>query len=718
MESLRKEPDISDAVNHGEAIFRKKARILLLVILCIAGWLRLYDLNFWTQFVDEGTNVLIGRALLYNPTEIQATNPVRWTYGWYVWPVLSAYADQVGGIPAVRALSGFFGLLTIVGLYGFTKTLFGIDVALSAAAIYSLLGPAIYVCIVATYNSICLCFLVFGMWLYAWAWKENQAVAWLGSALLLFLSFLSKYFVALYFPFLVILALRKGWKPLLLFSLPLFVSCAAFGLYEFGELTYLVTQGPSLYELVAPKETLFRIYVWDRLDFWILAVLSLFAWPREDDSFKWASPLLWLGAATMAVFQWHSRADFNAWKHAPYCFLFLCPTAAVGVHRIFSTLNRVPRRICAACATIVLAIGLGWSGQTFSREKFVFWPDVRPILAFLQNRLSSKTRMLADDLAFQYYLEGSLKPKRTIFSYLHFEYGGATGPRAFAQSVKDGLFEFVLLDGWAGPPSVAMRETVRPVLDAKYSVVLSLPSSKMGGRLEVFERTRPSRFFALAAYWQEHVDAKAWVLLENPDIRLHLEPHVSVQRVFSFGDFKYGDLAGLAATIQAVRERFFSSVVLGGGDGITDQAKRAELLSAVNANYELQGHFRDDSDGPIELYAVLPPKEGTLRLEIDAPRSGELVRATGIETILRGRLLNAAPGWWLRAEVFTNRWYPQGEAFTPAADGSFTHTIYLGGPCEHLVRVTLYDEKGSKRASASIYGVMRANPDGTAPKCP
>jgi len=74
----------------------------------------------------------------------------------------------------------------------------------------------------------------------------------------------------------------------------------------------------------------------------------------------------------------------------------------------------------------------------------------------------------------------------------------------------------------------------------------------------------------------------------------------------------------------------------------------------------------------------------------------------------------------VRIEVFTNRWYSQPEiALRP--DGSFSEAIYLGGQgneqCHHMIRARLYDEQGDAPATDLVYNVVRANPDGRAPRC-
>jgi hypothetical protein len=87
---------------------------------------------------------------------------------------------------------------------------------------------------------------------------------------------------------------------------------------------------------------------------------------------------------------------------------------------------------------------------------------------------------------------------------------------------------------------------------------------------------------------------------------------------------------------------------------------------------------------------------------------------------LTGTATGAPPEWKVRAEVFTDRWYYQGES-PLTREGWYKINIYLGGQgeqqCYHLVRARLVDEQGRPQASSTLFGIARANPDGSVPAC-
>jgi hypothetical protein len=341
---------------------------------------------------------------------------------------------------------------------------------------------------------------------------------------------------------------------------------------------------------------------------------------------------------------------------------------------------------------------------------------VTPIVKYMQSRtaIEKHPRILADDLVFQfYYFDKSLKATQTTSPY-YFRYGGFDDARAYAAAVRDGLFDYVVFDGWAAPRSIQMRGAVRPVLSLRYTQRLDQRVPQMGGRLEVYERIREPRF----------IDATSRTLperpfIENSDLRLFREWYGRTGRAFGTLDFRFGNLTGISAYQQAFQEQFFDAAYLGSSTGEPTEEIMNLLRASIRANYVAISSIRDTLNGEqIAMFVPREPDAQLPRIEIISPNHWETVRTARIDSVLRGRVVNAPAGWRLRADVYTNKWYPQGEAFAPSADGTFSHTIYLGGPCEHFIRVRLFDETGKQRAVASSYGVLRANPDGSAPRCP
>jgi hypothetical protein len=140
--------------------------------------------------------------------------------------------------------------------------------------------------------------------------------------------------------------------------------------------------------------------------------------------------------------------------------------------------------------------------------------------------------------------------------------------------------------------------------------------------------------------------------------------------------------------------------------------------------YELQMSMPDTVRSQrIEIYArrdpapQLPPVS-VHHVSITSLADNDMVRDAAGK--LTGKASSANPEWKVRAEVFTDRWYYQGES-PLTSDGSYKVNIYLGGQgqqqCYHLVRARLIDEQGRPQATSTLFGIARANPDGSAPAC-
>ena len=602
---------------------------MLLVILAGAFWLRGHDPLYNTAFMDETFHVRYGRMFLANHFEYPFEMPLHWVFSWYLWGIFAVFAERAAGIAGLREMSAFFGTLTVLAVYDFARRLYSAETGLAAAAIFALLSPAIFASRIATYDCGAAFFLAAGLWVYARAWQEMENHLWLWAAVSFFAAFLCKYIMALYFPLLVLAALRKGLRPLLAFSLPLALFCTGYAWYYRGDLLFLLGFYSKFNQRnVLASGQLWNVYVVQRIDLWILGVFALAAWPwssgaaknSQKEQRRWTFFLLWFGAAVMLVFQGISRlADMRFFKHATYSLLFLTPLAAQGILSLARLAGKKLYPVVGAAAVALVAVSLGWAGDSWRTEAHVFWPNVDPILAYFEGRLTPENRVLIDDQGVRYYLEPVLPPHNMVEAY-YFRYRDLEGPPAYAAAVHDGYFDYVALDGSGFEEEVLqMRDAIRPVLPERYVLRMTMHEPALLRSVEVYERVNPP---------------------------------------------------------------------------VGPPAMSADSTAAA---------------GP--------------RIEIQNPANSALVKTTGNQTQLEGRLTGAPPGAYLRADLFTNRWYPQGENIYPdAAYGKFSQTIYLGGmgaqQCNHLVRVRLFDAGGQRLVTVALFGITRANPDGSAPSCP
>jgi hypothetical protein len=208
--------------------------------------------------------------------------------------------------------------------------------------------------------------------------------------------------------------------------------------------------------------------------------------------------------------------------------------------------------------------------------------------------------------------------------------------------------------------------------------------------------------------------------------RYYFNPPLRQAQIIDPMYFRYHNSAGEnifgeQAYRAAMSERAFTHVVLDGGMG--EEAGRLDsAIRPMLPGYKLEMRAVDPVRGhDIEIYSrddtagAVASNPGSPSIQILSPETGATV--SGATTLAQGRATGAQQGWYVRLEVFTNRWYPQGEAVPISGDGSFRQAIYLGGngrqQCFHLVRATLVDDAGRSRAAALNYGIARGDRQGT-----
>jgi dolichyl-phosphate-mannose-protein mannosyltransferase len=467
-------------------LFLAKYGWVLLVILAVAWYLRARNPNYSSAFMDESIYVVYGRMFLTGQFEAPLDHPLQFSFGWYLWPVLAATADRLGGLTGVRELAAALSVVAVLAVFAFARRLFSPVVGLAAAAIFALLGPAVLASRIATRDSGAICFFAVGLWAYVRAWQEEENGAWLAAALCFFAAFLCKYLVAVYFPFLVLLALPKGKRAGLLFAASLSLLCGGYGFWHFRDLAALLRYARAYGSLKAPATEAWKIYFTDRLDFWILLLLSLAAWKSQRGSLRRAILLLWAGAALLSLFQLYSRADYDYWKHVNYSFLFLTPVAMQGLLRLVRGISGRFFPLAGCGSVAALGVVLGWYGDAWKTDR-AFWPDVEPIVAYFGGRLSAESNVLTDEPVLRYYLHPVLRQGKITDQY-YFRYQNETGEAAYSSAVRDGYFAYIALDGGMDDAARRMHAVIQPQLPAHYALRLKMPDPSLQQDIEIYER--------------------------------------------------------------------------------------------------------------------------------------------------------------------------------------------------------------------------------------
>ena len=460
---------------------------VLLIILAVAWYLRARDLNYSSAFMDESIYVVYGRMFLTGRFEAPLDHPLYFSFGWYLWPVLAAAADRIGGLAGVRELAAALSVVTVLAVFGLARRLFSPAVGLASGAIFAFLGPAVLASRIATRDAGAIPFFALGLWAYVRAWQEEENHAWIASALCFFAAFLCKYLVAIYFPFLVLLALRKGRPAALRFAFPLSLLCAGYGLLHFRDLSALLSYARAYGSLKAPAAEAWKIYFTERLDFWILLLLSLAAWKSLRGASRRTISLLWLGAAILPLFQLYSRADYDYWKHVNYAFLFLVPVAMQGLLFVLRKMSRRFSPLASYGAVAALALTLGWHGDAWKTDRAMFWPNVEPIVAYFDGRLSPESTVLTDDTVLRYYLHPALRQWKITDPY-YFHYQNRTGEAAYSSAVRDGYFAYIAFDGGMDDAARRLHDVIQPEQLSHYQLRLHMPDPNLHQDIAIYER--------------------------------------------------------------------------------------------------------------------------------------------------------------------------------------------------------------------------------------
>src|SRR5262249_30780896 len=138
---------------------------------------------------------------------------------------------------------------------------------------------------------------------------------------------------------------------------------------------------------------------------------------------------------------------------------------------------------------------------------------------------------------------------------------------------------------------------------------------------------------------------------------------------------KYNEAVGDPAYVAAVRDGYFDYIAFDGGVGEEAQHMHELLSPVLGQRYQLRLQMSDAVLGhPLEVYERMdpPPVEPMAhsgpKMEILSPKTGDLAPAVQPMQV-RGIVSGAAPGSYVRVEVYTNQWYPQGDRIALAQDG-------------------------------------------------
>ena len=375
--------------------------------------LRLAAADQQSAYMDEGTNVLTGRILIEQHAIYAEI--LNWSYGSLLWPLLAGVADELGGLRIVRGLTAVCGVLMVLATAAVAAQLVPETatrarrrvVALVAGGIMAVAPTAIGVGRFGTYDALAGAAFMLGLTLLVPAQKPIAPLRLLLASALLFVAFLAKYLVAIYFPFICVYVVLAALVPRLpvavalrnfmWFVVPLSAACAVYALVFLSPLLMLLGSSLHYGDLKSPDPL--REYVWTRPELWLLAAAAAVGFRYTAGRGRLVAVG---GAAIIMAFQLAAHPDFDFWKHSIYVIYFLAPLAAL-------TWLAVPQNTGTWRVLAVVAGGLAavwaWSPTIHEANRLIdFYPNLNPSIEAIDANIAGSALVLTDDTALRYYL--------------------------------------------------------------------------------------------------------------------------------------------------------------------------------------------------------------------------------------------------------------------------------------------------------------------------
>jgi hypothetical protein len=351
-------------------------------------------------FLDEGTYIWAGHIELWSLTS-NLHVPLYSTFfsgAPVIYPPLAAAADSIGGLAAARLLSLGFMLGVTCMLWGTARSLFGQRAALSAVALFAIIGSTQFLGALATYDAMGLFLLtVAARLVVAVRAKPDSSLLLIAVVIAMVAANATKYATGIFDPVIVALAVvisPRGIKAGL--GRAGYISALSIGL-----ITALLTIGGAYYLAGLQFSTLSRKPG--------TASASLIL----GDSARWVGPVVAIAVLAIAVAWWRDRGaarimivlamagllvplnqarihtTVSLLKHVDFGAWFACIAAGYAI----AALTRVSRRAwirgaVAVAAAAVIIVPAGAPGRAQAQGFEEAWPDTTQINAVLSPLIS------------------------------------------------------------------------------------------------------------------------------------------------------------------------------------------------------------------------------------------------------------------------------------------------------------------------------------------
>ncbi|HLD01554.1 MAG TPA: hypothetical protein VJC10_01635 [Patescibacteria group bacterium] len=435
--------------------FSKFPTGILALILLISLAIRVYNLNYNSPFLDEAQYIVLGQKVLAG--HWQESNPFSWVGGMPLfYPTLSAIFG-VFGIIGSRFFNVLLGVLSVYLIYEFTKSLrFSSNesedkvTGFIAGSFLAILTVPIYLSRLAIYDMLSFTLFLLGIVFFIKGLTLLKPALWQRenrfslAAIAFASSFLAKYIVLIFLPFIVFLGLwhirREGMKQLKVyikyFIIPLGIIVGGYIIWQFNALLHFQTEQISASE--SQSFNIARNFFTYSLPVLIPALVgSVLLFVNKHKII----PVILLGFALITpVIHIATNNLAASVQHTFLTIIFLLPLAAYAFLSIL-------RRWRFVGSIFLIGILVGTLSYTYLQLRILeaTWPNTNAVMGYLKKNTTNHEKVLSSQDDVTILALPNLNDKNITGIYM-FEYKNRTGDDAYRLALNEDYFDFVLLN--------------------------------------------------------------------------------------------------------------------------------------------------------------------------------------------------------------------------------------------------------------------------------
>lgn len=474
----------------------------LLSILTVQAGLSLPLVWSNTAYMDEALYLRAGHLEIAHWLHGSWVPAFQFSGAPVIYPPLGALADSLGGLTGARMLSLAFMLGATGLLYATAFRIFGLNPAITAAALFATLGVVRFLGAYATFDAMCVCLTAFAAWLVVRAEGRLSELFLAVAALVMAVVDATKFASALWDPviiaFAVVTTTRGGWvrsaargmrlavyltvglaAVFWLGGPPLVAEMMASGLYR-------STQGTRV---ISPPHVLGSAFDFIGIIFLMAVLGTVITFTRRPWRDRLICAIFTVAVVLAPLYQAEIQSLTALQKHVTFGAWF----AAIPAGYAFTQLIRIIEstiRITATTTTVmilselacVIAVFIPIIGFYQSAALFKYWPDqsrtIRVIAATL--RKNPGHCLLAENEVFSYYLPNEIPyPDTTCGGSYGFwdpaQKRYVSNDAAFVAAIRKHYFTVIEADQDESTSFYA--PVVAAATAAGYTLVASLPDS-------------------------------------------------------------------------------------------------------------------------------------------------------------------------------------------------------------------------------------------------